>query len=322
MRCACPIPRGCSWPFKKRRCLPKPLAESSNRSPSMQQETQVAPDTRLDFLKDFAAQLTSRDIDLPPFPDVYARILNALNDPDLSMEQLARVVTAAPDLCVRILLMANSALLNRAGVEVTDISVAVSRLGVSAVRSAAVSLATKEVFDIPKNSPLSRQLDQLRAASVRTAAFSYAMANRSGLSQLKDNAMLAGLLHNVGSFYILSKADKYPEFAEEDVMQNWGPGIGYAIIENWGFPEELAKAVEDQDILEASHFGLPDLRDLLIVGKQLASFVEGETPESPGCEEKCEKIPAFAKLDINPDNVLQVLGEINEEVESFVSALK
>ena len=49
---------------------------------------------------------------------------------------------------------------------------------------------------------------------------------------------------------------------------------------------------------------------------------EEETPESPGCEEKCEKIPAFAKLDINPGNVLQVLGEISEEVETFVSALK
>lgn len=288
----------------------------------MQQETQVAPDTRLDFLKDFAAQLTSRDIDLPPFPDVYARILNALNDPDLSMDQLARVITAAPDLCVRVLLMANSALLNRAGVEVTDINVAVSRLGVSAVRSAAVSLATKEVFDIPKDSPLSRQLDQLRAASVRTAAFAYAMANRANLSQMKDNAMLAGLLHNVGSFYILSKADRYPEFAEEEVMQNWGPGIGYAIIENWGFPEELAKAVEDQDILEASHFGPPELRDLLIVGKRLASLAEGEAPEPTGCEEECEKIPAFAKLDVNPGNLNQVLGDISEEVESFVSALK
>ena len=55
-------------------------------------------------------------------------------------------------------------------------------------------------------------------------------------------------------------------------------GIGYAIIENWGFPEELAKAVEEQDILEASHFGLPDLRDLLIVGKQLASFSPDFSP--------------------------------------------
>jgi len=288
----------------------------------MQQETQVAPDTRLDFLKDFATQLTSRDIDLPPFPDVYARILNALNDPDLSMDQLARVITAAPDLCVRVLLMANSALLNRAGVEVTDINVAVSRLGVSAVRSAAVSLATKEVFDIPKGSHLSRQLDQLRSASVRTAAFAYAMANRAGLSKMKDNAMLAGLLHNVGSFYILSKADRYPEFAEEEVLQNWGPGIGYAIVENWGFPEELAKAIEEQDSLEASECESIDLRDLLIVSKWLAGLTEGETPESTGCEEECEKIPAFAKLDVNSRNLSQVLGDIGEEVESFVSALK
>jgi HD-like signal output (HDOD) protein len=288
----------------------------------MQQETPVATDTRLEFLKDFADQLVSRDIDLPPFPDVYARILNALNDPDLSMDQLARVVTAAPDLCVRILLLANSALMNRAGVEVTDINVAVSRLGVSTVRNAAVALATKEVFDIPKGSSLQLKLDQLRAASVKTAAYAYALANRAGLISLKDNAMLAGLLHNVGSFYILSKADKYPEFAEEAVMQSWGPSIGYAIIENWGFPEELAKAVEEQDILEATHLDPSDLRDLLIVGKRLARFSEQEEMETQVLEEDGKQIAAFGKLDINADNLERVLEEIGEEVESFVSALK
>lgn len=288
----------------------------------MQQETPVAADTRLDFLKDFADQLVSRDIDLPPFPDVYARILNALNDPDLSMDQLARVVTAAPDLCVRILLLANSALMNRAGVEVTDINVAVSRLGVSAVRSAAVALATKEVFDIPKGSSLQLKLDQLRAASVKTAAYAYAMANRAGLAPLKDNAMLTGLLHNVGSFYILSRADRYPEFAEEEVMQSWGPSIGYAIIENWGFPEELAKAVEEQDTLDTYHFGDPNLRDLLIVGKRLARFSDQEDAETLELDEECAQIDAFDKLGISSDNVKEVLEEIQEEVESFVSALK
>ena len=287
----------------------------------MQQETATAPNTRLDFLKDFAAQLIRRDIDLPPFPDTYARILSALNDPDLSMDQLARVITAAPDLCVRILLLANSALLNRAGVEVTDINVAVSRLGISAVRSAAVSLATKEVFDIPKDSPLYRQLDQLRAASVRTAAFAYALANRAGLPHMKDNALLAGLLHNVGCFYILSKADSFPEFTKEEAIQNWGPGIGYAIIENWGFPEELAKAVENQGAVAESSPGEADLRDLLIVGKHLARITDEDQAESvPG--EACGKIPACAKLGIDDASIARVLQEINEEVESFISALE
>jgi len=75
-----------------------------------------AGNVALDFLNDFAADLSSRDIELPPFPDVYSRILGALNDPDLSLDRLAKMVTAAPDLCVRILLLANSALYNRAGV--------------------------------------------------------------------------------------------------------------------------------------------------------------------------------------------------------------
>ncbi len=288
----------------------------------MQQNTSATSDLALDFLKDFAHQLGRRDIALPPFPDVYARILSALNDSNLSMDQLARMVTTAPELCVRILLLANSALMNRAGVEVIDVNVAVSRLGVTAVRNATVSIATKELFVVPKGSPLRAKLDCLRTMSVKTAAYAYTLATRSGRLDIRDDAMLTGLLHNVGSFYIITKAEQFPEFADEETAHAWVPGIGSALIDNWGFPESIAKAVDEQDSVEANHFDPVNLTDILIAGKLLAKISDADSPETMMDEAVCGHCPALSKLGIGTENITQTLDELNDDVESFMSALK
>ncbi|WP_456379238.1 HDOD domain-containing protein [Thiolapillus sp.] len=287
----------------------------------MLQNTSATQNSALDFLNDFAHQLGRRDIDLPPFPDVYAKILEALNDPNLSMEQLARIVTAAPDLCVRILLLANSALMNRAGVEVTGIDVAVTRLGITAVRNTAASIATRDVFDIPKGSPVRYKLDTFRDMSVKTAAYAYFLASRSNLSSIKDDAMLTGLLHNVGSFYIFSKTDKYPELIDEELTRSWVPGISCALIANWGFSERIAKAVDEQNLTEESHFGGPNLNDILITSKLLAQLSNSDSPETMISGMTWKNVPAVSKLGITAENILHIIEESTEEVESFVSAL-
>ncbi len=287
----------------------------------MLQNTSATQNTALDFLNDFTHQLGRRDIDLPPFPDVYAKILDALNNPDLSMEQLARIVTAAPDLCVRILLLSNSALMNRAGVEVTSIDVAVTRLGITAVRNTAASIATRDVFDIPINSPVRHKLDAFRDMSVKTAAYAYFLATRSDQSSIRDDAMLTGLLHNVGSFYIFSKIEKYPELIDEELTRSWIPGISCALIANWGFSEHIAKAVDEQDLVEASHFGRPNLNDMLIVSKLLAQLSNSDSPETMISGITWKNITAFSKLGISAENILQIIEESTDEVESFVSAL-
>ena len=287
----------------------------------MQTDAIAPQNAALDFFNDFAQQLRKRDIDLPPFPDVYTKILSALNDPGLSMDHLARIVTAAPDLCVRILLMTNSALMNRAGVEITDINVAVTRLGVSAIRNATVSIASKELFDIPKHSPLRKKLDTLRSMSVRTAAYAYSLTAQSDQPALRDDAMLTGLLHNVGSFYILTKIDEFPEFANEELCHAWMPGIGCALIENWGFSEEISKAVDKQNNVDEQHFGPTSLLDILIVSKLLAEVHSSIDVDVLKDELPWENTPALGKLGFNAENITQTIEEISDEVESFISAL-
>ncbi len=287
----------------------------------MQQQSQEHPlqERELSFLQDLTEKLATREIDLPPFPDIYARIIKTLHDPDVSLQDVSRIVVAAPDLCVRILLLANSALLNRSGVKVTDLSVAVSRLGLSAVNSATVTLATKDVFKAPKGSSLAYLLNKTRVESVRVAAYSYLLSIRAGLASEKHNAMLAGLLHNIGTYYILSRATDFPDLVSNEIINNWGPGIGQALVENWGFPENISMAIEKQNEIEqpGSEEGI-GLREILICAILLSQASNNDADASTDYDQ----IPACQLLDINSENISLVIEDYKEEVISFISALK
>ncbi|WP_456415226.1 HDOD domain-containing protein [Thiolapillus sp.] len=287
----------------------------------MQQQAQEQPlqERELSFLQDLTEKLATREIDLPPFPDIYARIIKTLHDPDVSLQDVSRIVVAAPDLCVRILLLANSALLNRSGVEVTDLGVAVSRLGLSAVNSATVTLATKDVFKAPKGSSLEYLLNKTRVESVRVAAYSYLLSIRAGLASEKHNAMLAGLLHNIGTYYILSRATDFPDLVSKDIIKNWGPGIGQALVDNWGFPESISTAIEKQNEIDApGEEDAIELREILICAILLSRASNNDADAGTDYDQ----IPACQLLDINSENISLIIEDYKEEVVSFISALK
>jgi HD-like signal output (HDOD) protein len=67
-----------------------------------------------------------------------------------------------------------------------------------------------------------------------------------------DEALLAGLLHNIGKVYIIARTPKDAVHIHVDdaVLRDWHPGIGQALIENWKLPEDIAVAVGGQ--LESS----------------------------------------------------------------------
>ncbi len=108
------------------------------------------------------------------------------------------------------------------------------------------------------------------------AALAHAMAKESRCVRT-DEAMLAGLLHNIGKVYIVARSpqgsERVPEARRLDqaVLQHWYPSIGQALIENWKLPDEIAAAVGGQLELDRRHEGPPDLQDLLIVAVHVAA---------------------------------------------------
>ena len=123
---------------------------------------------------------------------------------------VVRVVGSEPMLAGKLMNMANSAALNCSGRKIADLRQAVARVGFNIVRSAALAFAVEQLRRSPEFKHLEGPLDGLWKNSVQIAALSHVIARR--FSSLNgDTALLAGLMHNVGRIYILTRASKAPD---------------------------------------------------------------------------------------------------------------
>lgn len=271
------------------------------------------------FVRQLGQELAAGEFDLPPFPDTAMRVQSCVRDPDSDIRALAAIVATEPALAARLMRMANSALMRRGPIEVQDINTAISRVGMSMVQNAAVSFAAREAFQFPPGSAFLEELNNLRKHSLRTAAISYVLARHTNFVGNADEAMLAGLLHSVGKFYIFMKAADHPELFEdkeaiEGLLSQWHTGVARAIVESWDFPETVSIGVDEQELKERDRIGSADLSDILFIANVLARAGIKAASELGDMD-------ALARLRMKPEQLAEMLEEKEEELQSMIEAL-
>jgi HD-like signal output (HDOD) protein len=258
------------------------------------------------FLQELAEDLNSKNIELPSFPDVVISIRTALEDPACSSERLAEVVRTDPVLVARLLMSANSAFHNRAGIEITDLNLAISRLGFEVVRNTAITLAVEQIFSASQHEELKYAVKEVWINSLSLASMSFVVARNSG-SVNPDNAFLCGLLHEIGKLYILTKAQDFPALMGDEeslatVMQQWCASVGRSIVEAWGFSTEIADSLEIEEHLSDDTGAAPSLVDVLFMAREILADSEAEE-----FAEACDAPSARLKIKS------ELLPAINEE---------
>jgi len=275
-----------------------------------------------EFVKRLGQELTHRSFDLPPFPDNMMRVREALGNPDISLGSMALVIQSDPLLTIRLLRMANSAMLRRGPVEIIDLKIGISRLGLEMVRNTAISMAMDQTFKVPQDSPVYKHIEETRIHCSHVGALSYLLTKRHQPQLDSDEAMLAGLVHDIGKFYILTRIVDYPELNDDpvtlnEVLQDWHPAIGRAIIETWEFPEAIAEAVDEHGLLEREHFGGADIADIVIVANQLAHLDVDDTE----AHQALLQLTPSRKVGLGPDDLHLLLQESDAEISSITAAL-
>lgn len=113
---------------------------------------------------------------------------------------------------------------------------------------------------------------------MRIAALSSVLAKH--LTKLSpDKAMVVGLLHDIGKFYILSRAHQYQGlFSSQeilwDLIDQWHVDIGAAILDSWEVSEDIHDAVMNQKRRNFPAKGKAGLTDIVAAANFLdASFV-------------------------------------------------
>jgi HD-like signal output (HDOD) protein len=275
-----------------------------------------------EFVKTLGQELTHQSFDLPPFPENMMRVREALNDPDISLDSVAQVIQSDPLLTVRLLRMANSAMLRRSPVEIIDLKMAISRLGMKMVRNTAISTAMDETFKVPKESPVYEIIEATGTHCSNVGALSYLLTKRYQPQLGTDEAMLAGLVHDIGKFYILTRIGNYPDlYADKSemhgIVRDWHPSVGRMIIETWGFPDAIAEAADEHALLDREHSGDADITDIVIVANQLDHLDVHDTE----ARETLLQLAACKTVGIGHDELNVLLEESEEEISSITAAM-
>jgi HD-like signal output (HDOD) protein len=281
---------------------------------------QAPSNVAFDFIRSLAGELSGGHVDLPSFPEIALQIRRILADPKTQVDQIVRVVGSEPALAARLLRIANSAAINRSGRNIADLRTAIARIGHNMVRSASISFSMNQIRKSNKLANLAPHLNDLWERSTYVAAYAYVLA-RTCTRVNPDEAMLTGMMHGIGKLYILTRAADHPElFASEsvlnDIINDWYPSIGKAILENWKFSESMARAVGQEDFgrTDMDH---PDLSDVVGIAILMVSY----GTDIAGLEARLKELPGAMRLGMNQAKTLAVMQDSAAEVTALSEAL-
>jgi len=228
---------------------------------------------RFQMLEDIAKEL-SGEVVFPTYFDAVLRLRKLLQDPNETIGGIATAVSLEPLISAKLLHLANSVAFNPQGNQVVDLKSAVSRLGLNAVRSAALSIVMAQLLRAKGMASFADLTHKLWEHSIHTAAAARVLA-REHTRFNADEAMLAGLIHDLGAFYMLYRATQYEELRERPdtvryLIVQWHESIGISLLNALGLPEEIVNATEDHDRLRPAPETLRTLSDVIYVANMLS----------------------------------------------------
>jgi HD-like signal output (HDOD) protein len=274
----------------------------------------------LAFLQKLATEVSEGSIDLPCFPEVVIRISTALADPKTTADHVVTIVGAEPRLAARILQTANSAAFNTSGKRLTDLRSAITRLGHQMVHGTAMSYAMQQMKNEVSLRSIAQPMTQLWNRSITVASICRIVARRTKVNA--DAAFLTGLLHGIGNLYIMARAATQAtglgsEHSWLDLLIGWQASIGKAVLESWGFAEEMCDAVGEQEDHERRWKHEAALSDVLIASLVLADALQTPEPRAVATE----GVNAFLTVAVKAEDCGAILSEAERQISLVHEAL-
>lgn len=156
--------------------------------------------------------LLAGDAQFPTGLKVLAALRRVLDDPDSSASDVTTLVNAEPLVVARLLRLANCATFNPAGVEVLSVEHAIQRVGFNMVRTAAAAVAIAQLRVLTDTGCGAELADAAWLRSVRLSVLARLLAG-TRQAALADEAGLCGLVSELGTFYLIQRAARYPSYS-------------------------------------------------------------------------------------------------------------
>lgn len=197
-------------------------------------------------------------ITLPPLPNLVNRLMGLLkNRENVGSKEVARLVETDPAVAATLLKWANSAAFGGL-TPVTDLPLAIARLGFREVTSAVTAIAHNGHFqsDDPAKAEI---LEALWGHAVAVALAARHMARLTGGQP--EISFVAGLLHDTGKLLVLRAVDhiqsredsEITPAALDELMDVLHTELGHKVLTAWRVPEPVCDAAlhHHDEILKA-----------------------------------------------------------------------
>ncbi|WP_301101424.1 HDOD domain-containing protein [Propionivibrio sp.] len=160
---------------------------------------------------------TIGELSFPTSLDASRRVLKAVENPDLGLTALAKIIVAEPLLSAKVIRLANSAALNPANKTIRDVRQAVLCVGMDLIKALAMVLIMDQLRQSQRHKGCRDLANRLWERNVHVAALSYVLAKK--LTRLNaDEVMFSAIVGDLGRFYLLSRVADFPALLEDPVV--------------------------------------------------------------------------------------------------------
>ena len=266
--------------------------------------------------------ISGESFELPNLPEVASRSLQLLRDEESDVNQLEEIIQADPSIAAKLLKAANSALYGGQS-QVDSISQAIVRIGYDTTTQMVMGFAMGNLF-VSDNKLIKQLMHNLWYHSVYVASIATVMSKK--LKKFDTGqALLAGLIHDIGKVAVLSYIDKnnfQPSVEEIDtILSRLRGDIGSMILTKWNFSDTFIGVVEGVEDWMRDHEPEADLCDLIMISQLHANIQNPTIFDVPAMFE----LPAFQKLGLDlwqPETGLALLEEAKQDVQDTMSMFK
>ena len=276
--------------------------------------------------------LLKRSAAIPSMPQVAARFLEIVQDPEFEYREVVDVLSIDPGMASEILRLANSPLFGVTR-QITSLSQALPLLGLKRVRS--LVLGRYIVESIDQKNPPTIDISYYWRRSLATAVLAARLADPLK-PELREEAFTSGLLSDVG-VVILDEAlpEQYRPIAqqycphgqadlgelEQQTLNATHGEVSAMVLEHWRLPTVVCDAVRfhaggaaDQTDENAQLARIVSAADR--IGKYLCETPADLDEVAGVCRE------AMTDIQLDPGVLAKTLVEIEPQIEEFASVLR
>ena len=274
---------------------------------------------RLAIYKQIAEQANQGELVFPTHVEETLKLKRILDNPDCHLETAAKYIIADPLLSARTVALANSGAFNRSGMQVNNVPMAISRIGFRTVRTLVSATVVRQLGSQLRDPVLAAKAKELWEHCAHVGALAQVIA-RHITKVDPDTAMFAGIVHEVGGFYLISRAQEFPGLLDEEA-EIWGEYgerlIGRGVMKQLGIPAHVMAAVEQ--LWHGTSATPPkSLGDTLTLANDISPYVS-PLHETMGLSTK--QFAASVDFIVDDSTLQEILNDSQDEIESLSAAL-